>query len=126
MIKVPPHKIELAIWRAWPVLDHLIDNTCSDIKDSVYDWCNQCDKLKGTVKSAEDKLFSEKDWHCKAESDLAVTKSNKSALKKELKELHKESKAMGKCKAPPEPQQPMGTCTFHKWEIHHGLWHGWE
>ena len=48
------------------------------------------------VKSAEDKLSSEKE-HChKAEADLANAKSEKISLKRELKELCKELTFMGK------------------------------
>ena len=60
-IEVPPHQIKVAIQRAWPkVLDRLINDACSEVKDSVDYWHNQCDKLKDAVKTAEDKLSSEK------------------------------------------------------------------
>ena len=116
-IEVLPHQIELVIWIAWPkVLNHLIDDTCSEIKYSVDYWHNQCDKLKDAVTTTEDRLSSEKDQCCKAESNLADAKSKGKALEKELEELCRESKAMGKCKAPPEPQRLVSTCMFHKWK----------
>ena len=103
MIKVPTHQIELVIQRAWhSVLKphdrwHLL-------------------RAKRLCEITEDRLSSDKDWCSKAESDLATAKSEENSLEKELEELCKEFKMMGKHKASPASHQSPVTCRFCEWE----------
>ena len=62
VVEVLHHCITLAFQRAWPhAVTCMIDEASSEVKDTVDYWHNQCYNLTASIKSAKDKLSSEKD-----------------------------------------------------------------